>query len=208
MTPDSNHGRKIYPNRARDIVLTGVDQILRADITYIRLQDELVILAVFLDAYSRRVIGWRWSADGAGAPGGPTRGWCTTPTAARSTPAPTTPSYSKRHRLSMSRKVFQEDPEVTRKSTAANTGTWPMRTPRSTSSLKKVYNPKRLHSALGYIPWWSSRPTPPAAYPRGSKLLGRVEALCVLNYWTYVLYACGSQMRVRQAFGGMICLRP
>jgi transposase InsO family protein len=58
VTTDSNHGRKIYPNIARQMVLTGVDQLWRADITYIRLQDEFVYLAVILDAYSRRVIGW------------------------------------------------------------------------------------------------------------------------------------------------------
>ena len=58
VTTDSNHGRKIYPNLAREMVLTGVDQLWRADITYIRLQDEFVYLAVILDAYSRRVIGW------------------------------------------------------------------------------------------------------------------------------------------------------
>ena len=58
VTTDSNHGRKVYPNRARDMVLTDVDQLWRADITYIRLQDEFVFLAVILDAHSRRVIGW------------------------------------------------------------------------------------------------------------------------------------------------------
>jgi putative transposase len=58
VTTDSNHGRKIYPNIAHEMVLTGVDQLWRADITYIRLQDEFVYLAVILDAYSRRVIGW------------------------------------------------------------------------------------------------------------------------------------------------------
>jgi transposase InsO family protein len=40
------------------MVLTGVDQLWRADITYIRLREEFVYLAVILDAYSRRVIGW------------------------------------------------------------------------------------------------------------------------------------------------------
>ena len=48
----------IYPNLAGQMVLTSVDQLWRADITYIRLQDEFVYLAVILDAYSRRVIGW------------------------------------------------------------------------------------------------------------------------------------------------------
>jgi putative transposase len=58
VTTDSNHGRKVYPNLAANMVLTGVDQLWRADITYIRLREEFVFLAVILDAYSRRVIGW------------------------------------------------------------------------------------------------------------------------------------------------------
>jgi transposase InsO family protein len=57
-TTDSNHGRKVYPNLAREMVLTGMDQLWRADITYIRLRDEFVYLAVILDAFSRLVIGW------------------------------------------------------------------------------------------------------------------------------------------------------
>jgi putative transposase len=57
-TTDSNHGRRVYPNLARDMVLTDVDQLWVADITYVRLQDEFVFLAVILDAHSRRVIGW------------------------------------------------------------------------------------------------------------------------------------------------------
>jgi putative transposase len=58
VTTDSNHGRKIYPNLAGEMILTGTDQLWRADITYIRLRDEFVYLAVVLDAFSRRVIGW------------------------------------------------------------------------------------------------------------------------------------------------------
>jgi putative transposase len=58
VTTDSNHTRKVYPNLARDMVLTAINQLWRADITYIRLRDEFVFLAVILDAYSRRVIGW------------------------------------------------------------------------------------------------------------------------------------------------------
>ena len=58
VTTDSNHGRKIYPNLAGKMTLTGVDQLWVADITYVRLQEEFVFLAVILDAYSRRVIGW------------------------------------------------------------------------------------------------------------------------------------------------------
>ncbi len=55
---DAKHGRKVYPNRARGMVVTDVDQLWVADITDIRLQDEFIFLAVMLDAYSRRVIGW------------------------------------------------------------------------------------------------------------------------------------------------------
>jgi transposase InsO family protein len=58
VTTDSNHGCKVYPNLARQMALSGVDQLWRADITYIRLRDEFVFLAVILDAHSRRVIGW------------------------------------------------------------------------------------------------------------------------------------------------------
>jgi putative transposase len=58
VTTDSNHGRKVWPNLAGSMVLTDVDQLWRADITYIRLRQEFVFLAVILDAYSRRVIGW------------------------------------------------------------------------------------------------------------------------------------------------------
>jgi putative transposase len=58
VTTDSNHGRKVYPNLTGEMVLTGIDQLWVADITYIRLQSEFIYLAVVIDAYSRRVIGW------------------------------------------------------------------------------------------------------------------------------------------------------
>ena len=62
VTTDSRHGQKVYPNLAESMILTGVDQLWVADITYIRLEEEFVYLAVILDAYSRRVIGWHLSA--------------------------------------------------------------------------------------------------------------------------------------------------
>ena len=58
ITTDSNHNLRVYPNLARRMTLNGVDQLWRADITYIRLEAEFVYLAVILDAFSRRVIGW------------------------------------------------------------------------------------------------------------------------------------------------------
>jgi putative transposase len=58
ITTNSNHDRPVYPNLAREMVLTGINQLWVADITYIRLEVEFVYLAVVLDAFSRRVIGW------------------------------------------------------------------------------------------------------------------------------------------------------
>lgn len=58
VTTDSDHNLPIYPNRKQDMVVTAADQLWVADITYIRLEEEFVYLAVILDAYSRRVIGW------------------------------------------------------------------------------------------------------------------------------------------------------
>ena len=57
-TTDSRHGLPVYPNLARDMELTRINELWIADITYIRLETEFVHLAVVLDAYSRRVIGW------------------------------------------------------------------------------------------------------------------------------------------------------
>lgn len=58
VTTDSRHGLPVYPNLAREMILTGLDQLWVADITYIRLEREFVYLAVILDAFSRRGIGW------------------------------------------------------------------------------------------------------------------------------------------------------
>jgi putative transposase len=58
ITTDSHHDRRIYPNLARALVLASVNQLWIADLTYIRLLEEFVFLAAILDACSRRVIGW------------------------------------------------------------------------------------------------------------------------------------------------------
>jgi putative transposase len=57
-TTDSDHGMRIYPNLAGSLELADLDQLWVSDLTYIRLGEEFVFLAVVLDAYSRRVIGW------------------------------------------------------------------------------------------------------------------------------------------------------
>jgi len=58
LTTDSLHDLTVYPNWAAEMEVTGTNQLWVADITYIRLEGEFVYLAVVLDAYSRRVIGW------------------------------------------------------------------------------------------------------------------------------------------------------
>jgi len=57
-TTDSNHGYRVYPNLLKDAKITGVNQAWVSDITYIRILTAFVYLAVILDAYSRKVIGW------------------------------------------------------------------------------------------------------------------------------------------------------
>lgn len=57
-TTDSNHSGKIYPNVAKGLVLQGINQLWVSDITYIRVGGIFVYLAVILDVYSRRCVGW------------------------------------------------------------------------------------------------------------------------------------------------------
>jgi transposase InsO family protein len=57
-TTDSDHALPVYRNLARAMVLTATNQLWLADITYIRLLEEFIYLAVILDGYSRRAIGW------------------------------------------------------------------------------------------------------------------------------------------------------
>src|SRR3979490_771542 len=58
VTTDSHHGWRVVANLARGMVPSGLDQLWVADITYIRLQEEFAFLAIVLDAFSRRVVGW------------------------------------------------------------------------------------------------------------------------------------------------------
>jgi putative transposase len=58
MTTDSRHDWHVVPNLARGMMLTGINQLWVADITYVRLLEEFAFLAVVLDAFSRKVIGW------------------------------------------------------------------------------------------------------------------------------------------------------
>jgi len=57
-TTDSRHNWLVVPNLARGMQVTGLDQLWVADITYLRLREEFAFLAVVIDAFSRRVVGW------------------------------------------------------------------------------------------------------------------------------------------------------
>jgi putative transposase len=57
-TTDSNHTHRVYPNLLAEKIVTGINQVWVADITYIRISKGFVLLAAILDRYSRKVIGW------------------------------------------------------------------------------------------------------------------------------------------------------
>jgi len=57
-TTDSNHNERVYENLAKGLRVTGINQLWVADITYIQLSRECVYLAMVMDVYSRRCIGW------------------------------------------------------------------------------------------------------------------------------------------------------
>jgi|HubBroStandDraft_2_1064218.scaffolds.fasta_scaffold110630_1 putative transposase len=57
-TTDSKHGWRVVPNLARFMEVSAIDQLWVADITYVRMREEFAYLAIIMDAFSRRVIGW------------------------------------------------------------------------------------------------------------------------------------------------------
>lgn len=62
-TTDSRHGYAVYANLAHRLQLTGINQLWVADITYVRLRETFLYLAILMDAYSRRVVGWELGED-------------------------------------------------------------------------------------------------------------------------------------------------
>ena len=62
-TTESSHTYAIYPNLAARLNVTGINQLWVADITYVRLRETFLYLAIVLDAFSRRVVGWALAED-------------------------------------------------------------------------------------------------------------------------------------------------
>jgi len=60
-TTNSDHEHPVYPNLIEEMMLTGPNQVWASDLTYIRIENGFVYLAVVLDLYSRKVVGWALS---------------------------------------------------------------------------------------------------------------------------------------------------
>lgn len=61
VTTDSKHNHLVYPNLLEELTINGINQVWASDITYIRINNGFVFLAVIIDLYSRKVIGWQIS---------------------------------------------------------------------------------------------------------------------------------------------------
>jgi transposase InsO family protein len=189
-TTDSRHTYAVYPHLAARLLLTAVNQLWVADITYVRLRETFLYLAIVLDAYSRRVIGWELGEDLSAdlALGALNRALADRPL------APGIMHHSDRgvqycshayveklqaHQflISMSRtgnpydNAKAESFMKTLKSEEVYLRQYRDQTDARSSLqqfLEEVYNAQRLHSALGYLP--------PAEFERSRRVQTKKEA--------------------------------
>ena len=175
VTTDSDHELEVYLNLARRMKLTGINQLWVADITYIRLQTELVYLAVVLDAFSRKVVGWELgrslaarlpmsALEQAIAERQPPPGWCIIPIAAVQYASGEYVGRAAKHGMmpSMSRPAnpydnascesFMQHSQAGRDLRQYITAIWKTSALNIEEFIDSYYNRMRLHSALGYRP--------------------------------------------------------
>jgi transposase InsO family protein len=189
VTTDSGHSRKVYPNLAGEMSLTGINQLWVADITYIRLEAEFVYLAVVIDAFSRRVIGWaleRTMEDDLSLAAlrmalesrRPSPGWVHHSDRGSQYASGDYTELLKAHgcRISMSRKASPWENAACESwmKTLKNEEVYRQEYRNLAEAracmvqfIEQVYNQKRLHSSLGY--------RPPAEFERVLSAAGRAE---------------------------------
>lgn len=173
LTTDSRHPYGVFPNLVAELPLRNVNEVWVADITYIRLREQFLYLAVILDAFSRRIVGWalderleaelavaaldRALAERAIAPGIIHHSDQGVQYASK---AYVDKLLESGFRISMSRKAAPwenakaESFMKTLKTEEVYLRQYRTREDACTSIgkfLEEVYNRKRLHSALGYV---------------------------------------------------------
>jgi len=202
-TTDSGHGFRVYPNLYREIAATGINQVWVADLTCVRLGWEFVYLAVILDAFSRRVVGYALSRSLDAS---------LTVAALKAAPRDRRPPPGCIHhsdrgvqyacadyvtllaeaglRISMSRRANPFDNAQaesffkTLKHEEVNLTQYRNLKEAATcigAFIEQIYNRQRLHSALGYLPpaEFEQRLSPPVAGQMACTPYSRLNALAM-----------------------------